>query len=47
MITGAPWFVSNLTLHNDVKIPFVHEEITLRVQQIQSTLDWPQQPANK
>jgi hypothetical protein len=28
-ITGAPWFVSNLALHNDLKIPFVHEEITL------------------
>jgi hypothetical protein len=24
-----PWFTSNLTLHNDLKIPFVHEEITL------------------
>jgi hypothetical protein len=30
MITGAPWFVSNLKLHSDPKIPFVHEEITLR-----------------
>jgi hypothetical protein len=30
MITGAPWFVSNLTLHNYFKIPFVHEEITFR-----------------
>jgi hypothetical protein len=29
MITGAPWFVRNLTLHNDLKIPFVHQEITL------------------
>jgi hypothetical protein len=29
MITGAPPFVSNLTLHNDLKIPFVHQEITL------------------
>jgi hypothetical protein len=29
MITGDPWFVSNLTLHNDLKVPFVHEEITL------------------
>jgi hypothetical protein len=26
MITGAPWFVSNLTLHNDLKIPFVHKK---------------------
>jgi hypothetical protein len=25
MITGAPWFVSNLTLHNNLKIPFVQE----------------------
>jgi hypothetical protein len=29
MITSAPWFVSNLTLHSNLKIPFVHEEITL------------------
>jgi hypothetical protein len=29
MITGALWFVSNLTLHNDLRIPFVHQEITL------------------
>jgi hypothetical protein len=29
MITGAPCFVSNLTLHNDLKIPFVHYETTL------------------
>jgi hypothetical protein len=29
MITGEPWFVSNITLHNHLKIPFVHEEITL------------------
>jgi hypothetical protein len=28
-ITGAPWFVSTLTLHNDLKIPFVQQEITL------------------
>jgi hypothetical protein len=28
MITGAPWFISTLTLHNDLKIPFVHKEIT-------------------
>jgi hypothetical protein len=27
-ITGAPWFVSNLTLHNDLTIPFVNKEIT-------------------
>jgi hypothetical protein len=29
MITGAPLFISNLTLHNDLKIPFVRKEITL------------------
>jgi hypothetical protein len=28
MITSAPWFVSNLTLNNDFKIPFVHDVIT-------------------
>jgi hypothetical protein len=46
MITGAPWFVSNLTLHSDLKIPFIHEEIT-SCQQIQTTYHWPQQPASK
>jgi hypothetical protein len=29
MITNAPWYVSNLTLHNDLKIPFVEEAIAL------------------
>jgi hypothetical protein len=29
MITGASCFFSNLTLHSDLKISFVHEEITL------------------
>jgi hypothetical protein len=29
MITNAPWYVSNLTLHNDLKIPFVQEAISL------------------
>jgi hypothetical protein len=26
-MTNAPWYVSNLTLHNDLQIPFVIEEI--------------------
>jgi hypothetical protein len=26
-ITNAPWYVSNLTLHRDLRIPFVTEEI--------------------
>ncbi|PNF35987.1 hypothetical protein B7P43_G02293 [Cryptotermes secundus] len=26
-ITNAPWYVSNFTLHNDLQIPFVTEEI--------------------
>jgi hypothetical protein len=29
MITNAPWYVSNLALHNDLKIPFVQEAIAL------------------
>jgi hypothetical protein len=29
MITGASGFVSNLSFHNDLKISFVHEGITL------------------
>jgi hypothetical protein len=28
MITNAPWYVSNLTLHADLKIPYVREIIT-------------------
>lgn len=27
IIVNAPWYVSNLTLHNDMQIPFVKEEI--------------------
>jgi hypothetical protein len=27
LITNAPWYVSNLTLHYDLQIPFVIEEI--------------------
>ena len=27
MITNAPWYVSNLTLHEDLKIPYVREVI--------------------
>jgi hypothetical protein len=26
-ITNAPWYVSNHTLHNDLQIPFITEEI--------------------
>jgi hypothetical protein len=26
-ITNDPWYVSNFTLHNDLQIPFVAEEI--------------------
>jgi hypothetical protein len=26
-ITNAPWFVSNFTLHNDLQIPLITEEI--------------------
>jgi hypothetical protein len=33
MITGAPRFVSTLTLHNEPKVPFVHQETTLRANQ--------------
>jgi hypothetical protein len=29
MLTNAPWYVSNLMLHNDLKIPFVQEAIAL------------------
>lgn len=30
MMTDAPWYVTNLTLHDDLKIPFVHDVITER-----------------
>jgi hypothetical protein len=26
-LTNAPWYVSNYTLHNDLQIPFITEEI--------------------
>jgi hypothetical protein len=26
-LTKAPWYVSNFTIHNDLQIPFVMEEI--------------------
>jgi hypothetical protein len=29
MITNAPWYISKLALHNDLKIPFVQEAIAL------------------
>jgi hypothetical protein len=29
MITDATYFVSSLTLHNALQIPFVHDEITI------------------
>jgi hypothetical protein len=44
---GAPYFVSNLSLHNDLQIPFVHEEITLHSKKRKPTHHWAQQPANK
>jgi hypothetical protein len=47
MITGAAWFVSNLTLYNDLKIPFVHEEITLHANKYKLTQNRPQQLANE
>jgi len=27
MFTNAPWYVSNLTLHEDLKIPYVREVV--------------------
>jgi len=30
MVTDAPWYVTNLTLHGDLKIPFVRDVITDR-----------------
>ena len=29
MISSAPWYVSNQTLHNDVEIPYVTEVIRI------------------
>jgi len=29
MISNAPWYVSNQTLHNDFEIPYVTEEIRI------------------
>jgi hypothetical protein len=30
MMTDAPWYVTNLTLHDDLKIPFVRDVISDR-----------------
>jgi hypothetical protein len=27
MISGAPWYISNQTLHEDLKIPFIQDMI--------------------
>jgi hypothetical protein len=47
MIIGAPWFISNLTLHNDLKTPFCTWRNHIPCQHIQTTHLWSQQPANK
>jgi hypothetical protein len=31
-ITNAPWYVSNYTLHTDLQIPFITEEIKIYTQ---------------
>jgi hypothetical protein len=36
-ITNAPWYVSNLTLHRDLQIPFVTEEIFHHISQPTNT----------
>jgi hypothetical protein len=36
-ITNVPWYVSNLTLHRDLQIPFVTEEIFHRISQPNNT----------
>jgi hypothetical protein len=46
MISSARCFVSNLTLHNDLKMPFVWRNHT-PCQQIQNMHHWEQQPTNK
>ena len=30
MMTDAPWYVTDLTLHDDLKIPFIRDVITDR-----------------
>jgi hypothetical protein len=48
MITSAPCFVSKPTLHNYLKIPFVHEEITLHANKYElSTTDHSNQLINE
>jgi hypothetical protein len=36
LIANAPWHISKLTLHNDLQIPFVIEEITQTVNTLPS-----------
>jgi hypothetical protein len=31
MISGAPWYVSNRTLHEDLKIPFIQDMIKYNI----------------
>jgi hypothetical protein len=33
----APWYVSNVKLHNDLKIPFVYEAIALYARKYKKT----------
>lgn len=37
-LTDAPWYVSNLTIHNDLGIPFIEEEIRNRFNKYQQNL---------
>jgi hypothetical protein len=32
--TNAPWYVSNFTLHNDLQIPFITEEIKNKINRL-------------
>jgi hypothetical protein len=33
MITNAPWYVTNQTLHDDLKVPFVKDVIQKKYKQ--------------
>jgi hypothetical protein len=39
MITNASWYVSNFTLHEDLKIPYVREVIFEKFAKIQGKLE--------
>ena len=45
LITNAPWYVNNQTLHTDLKIPFVHTVIQDHIRKHRNTLESQANPS--